>query len=59
MRKEDELLYKKMEKKFEYDYEMPLLEERKKKLEAARSLKKPVLLSDIVDHGKNYDQIKK
>lgn len=37
-----DMLYKKMEKKFESEYEIPLLEERKKKLEQVRSLRKGV-----------------
>lgn len=46
-----------MENKFKSNYEIPLLEERKQKLEEVRSLKQPIMFRGIGDHEQKYRQI--
>ena len=50
------VLHKKWENKFQSEYEMPLLEERKMRLEQVRSLRKPIMSSGIGEHKEFYKQ---
>ena len=59
MRPGGRLLYKEWEEKFKIKEEAVTLEERKKKLEELRSLKKPINRDDIEEHARKYEELKK
>lgn len=52
------LLYKEWEEKFKKEYEAETLEERKKRLEEIRSLKKPMTKEEMEEHARQYEQMR-
>ncbi len=52
------LLYKEWEEKFKKEYETETLEERKKRLEEIRSMKKPMTKEEMEEHARKYEQMR-
>ena len=52
------LLYKEWEEKFKQREESVTLEERKKKLEELRAMKKPINKDELEEHARKYEEIK-
>lgn len=52
------LLYKEWEEKFKQREESVTLEERKKKLEELRAMKKPINKDEMEEHARKYEEYK-
>ncbi len=53
------LLYKEWEEKFKIKEESVTLEERKKKLEELRAMKKPINRDELEEHARKYEEKRK
>lgn len=52
------LLYKEWEEKFKQQSEAQTLEERKKKLEEIRAMKKPTTKEELEEHARKYEELR-
>jgi hypothetical protein len=52
------LLYKEWEEKFKQESEAQTLEERKRKLEEIRAMKKPMSKDEIEEHARKYEELR-
>jgi hypothetical protein len=52
------LLYKEWEEKFKQQSEAQTLEERKKKLEEIRAMKKPMNKEELEEHARKYEELR-
>jgi hypothetical protein len=51
-------LYKEWEEKFKQQTEAQTLEERKKKLEEIRAMKRPMNREELEEHARRYEEIR-